>query len=143
MKKNVLILDECKAMCFMFKTMLSKNYSVSEVSNSFFAMQELASGTVYELLILNVNAVPSENFEFLQHISTSSLYKKIPVIIISSSSDKTLKDKFLLMNVLSVFEKPFDPIKIIQCIQDELHKVDHIQFKQKTNFFNFDKVAIF
>lgn len=142
MKKNVLLVEN-KAISFVLKTTLEKKYTVTSVENSFLAMQTLLSDKHFDLLILSMDDKESENYEFLQHVSTSSMLNNIPVVLLSNSTDDSFKLSCEEMGVVKFMEKPFDPVVLQEVVHNLTSAGENGQIIQKKrtifnlNIFNF------
>jgi CheY-like chemotaxis protein len=134
MKKNILTVDENKAMNFLLETVLLKRYTLTAAQNSFSAMKVLSLRRDFELIIISINELESENFELLQHISSSTMLKHIPVVVLSNSDDEKLKQLCKQQNVVGFLKKPFDPISLVEKIDAALLSDEEPGFAKKKIF---------
>src|SRR5829696_5873105 len=107
MKMKVLLVDQNKAISFLIETLLEKQYEVYPVQDSYFAISELASNKSFDLISLSIDSKHDENFQLLQHLKTSSLLRKIPVLVLASGSEATLETECEELGVGAYVEKPF------------------------------------
>ena len=110
MKRKVLLVDQNKAISFLIETLLEKQYEVCPVQDSYFAINELASNKSFDLIIVSVDSKQDDNFQLLQHLKTSSLLRKIPVLVLANGSDANLGNECAELCVEAYVEKPFDPL---------------------------------
>jgi CheY-like chemotaxis protein len=134
MKKNILTVDENKAMNYLLETVLLKRYTLTAAQNSFSAMKVLSLKRDFELIIISINEPESENFELLQHISSSTMLKHIPVVVLSNSNDENLKQLCKQQNVVDFLKKPFDPISLVEKIDAALISAEEPSFAKKKIF---------
>ncbi len=130
MKRSILTVEDCKALRYVITTILNNKYSVTTVPTGFDAMQVLSSSYEADLIILDIPSGESGNYELMEHISSSSVLKDIPVVVLSKSNDGLLKDKVLELGASMFFTKPFDPVFLTEKI-DELLQQDKPQVVQK------------
>ena len=84
MKRSILIVESSKAIQYLITTILEPKYVIKSVQNSRHAMQLFSSGYEADLVLLDVPNFETENFELMEHISTSSIFKEVPVIVFIS-----------------------------------------------------------
>lgn len=120
MKKNILCIERSNSICFLIETVLKDQYLVKTAFDGFEGIRVLNSHYPVNLVILSIDSPTDDNVGLLQHIKTSSLFKDMPVIIISSFVDDFLNDLCNENNVLALFSKPFDPLKLLYVINNQL-----------------------
>ncbi len=109
-KKNVLAVEECSAMNFIFNSVLKNDFTLTTVKNCYNALHALKSNKAHDLIILNVENGQSENFKFLEHISSSAALKSIKTIVIANYDDEDIKNKSHALGANLYISKPFDPL---------------------------------
>jgi len=120
MKKSVLTIESNRALQYLVATVLKTRYSVSSVQNSRHAMQLFSSGYEAALIIIDVPNRDSESFELLDHIVTSSVFKDVPIIVLSASRDEELKSSCLQIGAADFLTKPFDPVYLFERVDQIL-----------------------
>ncbi|MEO7048087.1 MAG: response regulator, partial [Ferruginibacter sp.] len=119
MKKKVICIDRNNAICFLVKTVLKTNYQVFAEHTSMKAIELLHNHQQIDAIILSIDSENDEFNEILHHISTSSFFSSTPVIILSESEDlQKLAAKN--PNVIAVFTKPFDPLKLLNLMNEHV-----------------------
>ena len=135
-KQRLLLVEKNTALSFLIETLLEKNYHTVHAGDSFHAVSALA-GQNFDLLIICIDDEASDNFELLHHVSTSSLLRTIPVLVLSNSADSKLEEKCLDNNVALFLHKPFDPEFFVQKIDEITRaKASNQITKKKINLFN-------
>ena len=105
-------------MNYLLKTGFSDKYRVTTVANVFDAVQVLKENEKIEMVILDIDHHADECVDFVQHLSTSTLYS-CPVILLGSSDNKELaEDLGQHRDVKESFIKPFDPANLSKSIDD-------------------------
>lgn len=136
MKKKVICIDKNNAICFLVKTVLKNNYQVLTEHDNMKAIELLHSNPQLDAIIISVDSPEDEFNEILHHISTSSFFSSTPVIILSESEDlQKLAAKN--PNVIAVFTKPFDPLKLLSLMNEHvLNNVETQILSRKRKFFH-------
>ena len=81
-------------------------------------MTHLQSDTSRDIIILNISNTASDNFELLEHISTSCVLNNIQRVVISDSNDENLKSKISELGASLFITKPFDPVFLSEKVRD-------------------------
>lgn len=116
MKKNLLVINDSKPMRFLLETIFQKKYQVTCVPNAFNAMYELTGDNQVEVIIVDLDFHEKESWNFLHHVSSSSLYGSIPMIVLGSNNDEQTKIKCMELGVVKYFNKPFHPIYLMETV---------------------------
>jgi CheY-like chemotaxis protein len=138
MKRSILVIEENRSLRYLITTLFTNIYIVRSVENNRQAMLLFNSGYNADLIILDVADMKSENLELLEHVSTSSIFSNVPVIVLSSSHDEDLKNICLQSGANDFLTKPFNPVYLFEKA-DELLLSEHIPdviHKRKRLFSN-------
>ena len=120
-------------MNFLISTVLKKDFNITSAKNGIDAMHQLQSDLNRDLIILNISDVESDNFQLLEHISTSSVLKDIHRVVISDSNDEQLRSKSAELGASLFITKPFDPVLLSDSVRD-LIKLNETSFGKKRKF---------
>ena len=136
MKKKVICIDRNYAICYLVSTVLKNNYQVFTEHNNMKAIELLHSNPQFDAIILGIESPEDEFNEIFHHISTSSFFSSTPVIILSKSEDlQKLAAKN--PNVIACFTKPFDPLKLLNLVNEHvLNNVDTQILSRKRKIFH-------
>jgi two-component system, chemotaxis family, chemotaxis protein CheY len=118
MKRQILAIDDSKAIRFLLQTVFGKKYQVITASDGCSAMYWLTKKNLPDLIIADPQLPDMEDWELIQYLRNSGLYGKIPVIILSNSNlDKAKAQEYCReMKIDYKFVKPFNPIELIQAV---------------------------
>lgn len=136
MKKAILTIDNSKAISYVFNTMFEKDYEVTSVQNFSEAINHLQSTPSNDLMIIDIPDAESENLEFLEHISTSCIFRNIPKVVISKSNDQQLKNRSVQLGASLFITKPFDPVYLSDKVQDLIYENGKKSITKKRRSFN-------
>jgi CheY-like chemotaxis protein len=116
MSRSIISVNGSKAMNFLLRTTLEKDFAFYSVSDAFQAMHRIRTGSMPTLLIVDTDFHTQQCWDFIQHIKSSKLYR-LPVVVLSSMNDDLLHRKCYEYEVDEVFIKPFNPEDIALAVQ--------------------------
>jgi len=123
MKKQILAIDDSKAIRFLLQTVLGKDYQVITAPDGCSAMYWLSKKNLPDLIIIDAQLPDMDNWELVEQLSISGLYRDIPMIVLSSLNNNETKAKCIQYGVAEHFTKPFNPIDL----QDAVNKISKYQ----------------
>src|ERR1700744_2484368 len=118
MKKQILAIDDSKAIRFLLQTVLGKEYQVVTVPDGYSAMYFLSHREHPDLIIADPQLPDMENWELIQQLSSSGLYGEIPMVVLSALDKVKTEEKCEELGVLKYFMKPFNPIELLDAVQE-------------------------
>jgi CheY-like chemotaxis protein len=118
MKREVLAIDDSKAIRFLLQTVLGKEYQVVTVPDGCSAMYWLAKKKLPDLIIADPQLPDMENWELIQQLSSSGMYSSIPVLVLSGLDKEQTSAKCEEFRIRKYFMKPFNPVDLVQTIRD-------------------------
>jgi len=83
MKKQILAVDDSKAIRFLLQTVLGKKYHVITMPDGCSAMHWLSKSNFPHLIIVDPQLPDLENWELIQQLESSGIYKNIPLMVLS------------------------------------------------------------
>ena len=118
MKKQILAIDDSKAIRFLLQTVLGKEYQVVTVPDGYSAMYYLSHRSLPDLIVADPQLPDMENWELIQQLSSSGIYGDIPVLVLSGLDSKETEIKCLELGVVEYFLKPFNPVDLLLTIDN-------------------------
>src|SRR5579872_4622839 len=88
MKKQILAIDDSKAIRFLLQTVLGREYQVVTVPDGYSAMYYLSHREHPDLIIADPQLPDMENWELIQQLASSGMYGDIPVVVLSGADLK-------------------------------------------------------
>jgi two-component system, chemotaxis family, chemotaxis protein CheY len=116
MKKQILAIDDSKAIRFLLQTVLGKEYQVITAPDGCSAMYWLSKKNLPDLIIADAQLPDMDNWELVEQLSMSGLYRDIPMIVLSSLNKGETSVKCLQYGVAAHFTKPFNPEHLLEAI---------------------------
>lgn len=118
MKKQILAVDDSKAIRFLLQTVLGRDYQVVTVPDGYSAMYYLSNRSQPDLIIIDPQLPDMENWELIKHLSTSGLHGEIPVVVLSGLDESETESRCVEYGVVRYFLKPFNPVELMDSIRD-------------------------
>ena len=118
MKKKILAVDDSKAIRFLLQTVLGKDYQIVTVPDGYSAMHSLARKYTPDLIIADSLLPDMGAWELIQHLSSSGMYREIPVIVLSSLDKTETEKKASEFRITKYFMKPFNPVELLLAINE-------------------------
>ena len=120
MKKQILAVDDSKAIRYLLQTVLGRDYKVTSASDAASAMFWLTKKNLPDLIIVDPRLPDTKDWELIQYLSTSGLFGNIPLIALSSLDRKETAFNSRENGVKYFFQKPFNPIELVKVVQQVL-----------------------
>lgn len=117
MKKQILVIDDSKAIRFLLQTVLSKNYTVVAMADGYSAMYWLSKKNFPDLIIADPQLPDMENWELIQQISLNGIYNTIPMMVLSGLDKSETISNCSKYAVSGFFMKPFNPLELVREIE--------------------------
>ena len=118
MKKQILAIDDSKAIRFLLQTVLGKEYQVITVPDGYSAMYYLSHRSQPDLIIADPQLPDMENWELIQQLSSSGMYGDIPVVVLSGLDSKETELKCMEYGIVKYYLKPFNPVELMAAISN-------------------------
>lgn len=120
MKKTILAIDDSKAIRFLLQTVLGKDYQVVTAPDGCTAMHWLSKQNIPDLIICDPQLADMKDWELIEELASSVLYRNIPVMVISSLDKTATKAKCEELGVGAHFIKPFNPVALLESVNNRL-----------------------
>jgi CheY-like chemotaxis protein len=118
MKKQILAIDESKAIRSLLQTVLGREYQIVTVPDGYSAMYYLSHRNAPDLIIADPQLPDMENWELIQLLSSSGMYGDIPILVLSGLDSGETEMKCLEHRVVEYFLKPFNPLDLLASIDN-------------------------
>lgn len=109
-KPTLLLVDDNEPLLRLLKAVFDKTFHVFTAADGVEVLHLLSKGIRPNLIICDVQMQNIGGFELVAHLSTSMLYRDIPIILITGS--QLAVDIPQGGNVVKVMYKPFDPVTL-------------------------------
>lgn len=107
---HILYVDDDNYIRQIVKHVMGTDFTVTVFSNAVEAVDWLEQGNFPDVILTDLSMPDLDGMEFISLIKNSSLYKSIPIYILSASTDSELKIKCLKHGADDFISKPFNPL---------------------------------
>src|SRR4051812_19004707 len=116
--KKVLIVDDSPTIRRMIKAALQAVGGIifDEAANGLEAIERLALGPV-ALVILDLNMPDMHGKEVIEFVRSHSAYAALPIIVLTTRKDETMRQSVLAAGASLFLTKPFEPAALAQHVQ--------------------------
>jgi len=119
-RKKIIYVDDVQYSRLTLKSKLGERYEVYTVESAV-KLFEVLDKIDPDLIILDINMPDIDGFETIIKLKYDNRYSMIPVIFITSCSDKESVVKGLKLGAADFFTKPFDTAKLLDSIEKQLN----------------------
>ena len=116
MKRTILAVDGSKAIRFLLQNVFERKYKVVTASDAASAMYWLSRNELPDAIIADPQLPDTENWELLEHLTSSGLYSDIPLVVLSSLNKAEIAAKCQELSVAHYFSQPFNPVDLVNCV---------------------------
>jgi len=131
MKKEILAVDDSKAIRFLLQTVLSKDYQIITVPDGCSAMYWLSKKRFPDLIIADPQLPDMEDWELIQQLSSSGIYGTIPVLVLSGLEKSETELKCSEFGISNYFFKPFNPVELVRSIKEVMENKRNSRYPEK------------
>lgn len=113
MKGKILIADDSPTIRkFVTLALKSMGHEVISASDGVDVLEKLANSDGIDLIITDINMPNMDGFELIKTLRSDEKFKDVPIIILSSLSDKDSIEKGLKLGANSYLIKPFNAKRV-------------------------------
>lgn len=118
MSKTVLTVDDSKSMRDLLRLALSsQGFSVIQAEDGVHGLEMLREQTRPDVIITDINMPRMDGFQFIEGVRRTDAYRAIPILVLTTESDPTKKDRARKAGATGWVVKPFDATKLADAIR--------------------------
>ena len=114
--RKILVVDDSKLIHKMFEVLL-RQFSLIHAHDGLEALQCLGTHSEIDLILLDINMPKMSGLEFLAQIKGDTVFKTIPVVIISTEGKEEDTIRGLEAGAAAYIKKPFGNQELLEVIQ--------------------------
>ncbi|MCC9138834.1 response regulator transcription factor [Pontibacter silvestris] len=123
MKKTLLIVDDEPSIGLILEYYFSKEYDVVVKPNGQAAMSWLEEGHLADGIVADLEMPFMDGLEFIKQLRASTLYKDIPLVMLSGKDETSNKIMCLKQGADDYMVKPFNPEELDIRIKNMLKRI--------------------
>lgn len=116
-KKTILVVDDSAPMRILLEAMLGHKYKVFAATDGLVATMWLSNGNMPDMIITDIQMPNIDGWQLAKNLSGNALYSDIPIIVLTGMD---LNNTPIYPNVARVMNKPFDPVRLIEIVDQYL-----------------------
>ena len=103
-------------MNYLLQTILVKEYRFIPSEDVFQAVHMIRNNENICALIVDLDFHHQQAWDFIEHVKSSKMYR-LPIIVLTTENNDTLRQKCYEYEVDEIFFKPFNPLDLIAAIK--------------------------
>ena len=121
-KLTVLVVDDTPDILFLVSKLLKDIYKVKVANDGKQAVKVATTGTPPDVILLDIMMPEMDGYSTLNALRQSPNTQNTPVIMLTSVGFELNRKMALGMGAADYITKPFDPNKLLACIESVLAK---------------------
>ncbi len=123
MENLILIVEDNMPFRTLLSYIINKKYEIYPATNGLEALLFLRKGFIPDLIITDMMMPEIDGLDLVRNLKKSGLYHHIPIIVLTGITANHVLDELRLLGVDNIFEKPFDPQKLLEYIDKKFINV--------------------
>lgn len=119
MKKKILVIDDDATIRFLLINIL-RDYEVISKEDGYEALSWLNSGNVPDLILLDMEMPNINGRVLIRRIKSSYKHRQVPIIVMSGTDSKLIKNNFLKLGASDYIIKPFADLDFLERVKKAL-----------------------
>jgi len=122
MRRSILSINGNKPFNYILKTVLSDKYIVFLAADPLSGLRMIREQPSLSLILIDTDLFEQDAIDFILHVKSSLILDK-PIILLTSADLKLLSSKLSRIKLDEIFLKPFNPVLLLQYIDNLLMPV--------------------
>jgi CheY-like chemotaxis protein len=122
MRRSILSINGNKPFNYILKTVLSDKYIVFLAADPVSGLRMIREQPNLSLILIDTDLFEQDAIDFILHVKSSLILDK-PIIVLTSSDLNLLSSKLSRIKLDEIFLKPFNPVLLLQYIDNLLMPV--------------------
>lgn len=122
-RKSIILIEDSHSMTLLISALFQRTYSLTSFKDVPSAWNWMKIGREADLIIIDYRLPVINGFEFAKYLSVDSLYKNVPVLVITGAKPTELPQDVSLDNISQIIHKPFDPQKFQKIVFETSNQV--------------------
>lgn len=106
MRKEIMIIDECKSTRHQMHNLLKERFDVISFSDGISAMYHMRKNPSPNLIIIDPEQENHPDWEIIRYLRSNRFFSSIPVIVVSAQDYQINRFKSIRYGILDYFKKP-------------------------------------
>jgi CheY-like chemotaxis protein len=116
MKKKILVIDDDATIRFLLINIL-RDYEVISKEDGYEALSWLNLGNIPDLILLDMEMPNINGRVLIRRIKSSYKHRQVPIIVMSGTDSKLIKNNFLKLGASDYIIKPFADLDFLERVK--------------------------
>ena len=118
MSKVVLTVDDSRTMRSMLKLALTDaGHTVIQAEDGVHGVEVLSQSSGVDVIITDINMPRMDGFGFIDHVRRDPRCRSTPILVLTTESEPTKKQRAKDAGATGWIVKPFDPAKLVAAVR--------------------------
>jgi CheY-like chemotaxis protein len=122
MKKQILAIDDSKAIRFLLQTVFGREYQIVTVPDGYSALYYLNNRNIPDLIIADPQLPDMQDWELVKQITSSGLFGQIPMVVLSGLDRQETESRCREYGAVAYFMKPFNPVDMLGIVNSLMNE---------------------
>lgn len=122
---NVLVIEDDSFIRKVLRRTMDQEFAIVTKENGFEGLQWLEEGNPVDIVLLDIQMPHMDGREFITVLRASPVFGRLPIIMLSGSTDSDTRITYLNMGADDYISKPFNPLEIKTKINTLLRRIDY------------------
>jgi two-component system chemotaxis response regulator CheY len=117
MKQVILTVDDSRTMRRMLRMTLEEGgYSVLEAEDGLLGLEVLKTATP-DVIVTDINMPNMDGFGFIEAVRKEKRFSGVPILVLTTESDRTLKERARGLGATGWITKPFEQNRLVDVVR--------------------------
>ena len=121
MKKKILVIDDDATIRFLLHKILEKKYDVELKGDGYDALDWLNAGNLPDLIMVDMEMPNINGKALIRRIKFTPQYRFVPIVVVSATENKTIKNNFIKLGAADYIVKPFMDIDFLERVENAMN----------------------
>ena len=115
--RTILTVDDSRTMRNMLRmTLEDEGYRVLEAADGLLGLDVLR-GEIPDVIVTDINMPNMDGFGFIEAVRAEARYDGVPILVLTTESDRSLKDRARNSGATGWITKPFEQNRLIDVVR--------------------------
>ncbi|MGF1660832.1 MAG: response regulator [Rubrimonas sp.] len=115
--RTILTVDDSRTMRNMLRmTLEDEGYRVLEAADGLLGLDVL-KGEIPDVIVTDINMPNMDGFGFIEAVRAEARYDGVPILVLTTESDRSLKDRARNSGATGWITKPFEQNRLIDVVR--------------------------
>jgi CheY-like chemotaxis protein len=129
--EKILVIEDDQPLCWLIQKILAEKYQITTITSSVEAWCWLTEGNYPDVIVSDISMPVMSGLELLENLKSSSLFKHIPVLVLSGYTDAKKRKESMDLGATAYMEKPFEPKHLLKTVDNLVQLANRESYVQR------------